>query len=134
MNIHDIYTPNQVSKVLGNLSRITLPFWTVWFGCAKQTKNLERYLLIIYWLLGWHVLALFWPPRIRNLNVDIFLPWMWTKLQPIVNACAACVHPSTHFIFALGSSFSQLCWTLALHGDKFLTKDFHFNEQTTSIK
>ena len=31
MNIHDIYTPNQVSKVLGNLSRITLPFWTVWF-------------------------------------------------------------------------------------------------------
>ena len=33
MNIHNIYTPNQVSKVLGNLSRITLPFWTVciWF-------------------------------------------------------------------------------------------------------
>ena len=29
MNIHNIYTPNQVSKVLGNLSRITLPFWTV---------------------------------------------------------------------------------------------------------
>ena len=32
MNIHDIYTPNQVSKVPGNLSRITLPFWTVWGG------------------------------------------------------------------------------------------------------
>ena len=31
MNIHNIYTPNQVSKVLGNLSRITLPFWTVWY-------------------------------------------------------------------------------------------------------
>ena len=32
MSIHDIYTPNQVSKVLGNLSRITLPFWTM---CPK---------------------------------------------------------------------------------------------------
>ena len=29
MNIHNIYTPNQVSKVLGNLSKITIPFWTV---------------------------------------------------------------------------------------------------------
>jgi hypothetical protein len=30
MNIHNIYTPNQVLKVLGNLSKITIPFWTLW--------------------------------------------------------------------------------------------------------
>ena len=39
MNIHNIYTPNQVSKVLGNLSRITLPFWTVWYHFFKNLSK-----------------------------------------------------------------------------------------------
>ena len=39
MNIHDIYTPNQVSKVLGNLSRITLPFWTVCYCHVQQSMK-----------------------------------------------------------------------------------------------
>ena len=44
MSIHDIYTPNQVSKVLSNLSRITLPFWTVWEGgrWSKKVKSCKR--------------------------------------------------------------------------------------------
>ena len=40
MNIHNIYTPNQVSKVLGNLSRITLPFWTV---CAWKHEERNKH-------------------------------------------------------------------------------------------
>ena len=54
MNIQDICTPNQVSKVLGNLSKITLRFWTLWhtyFGthvlrrrpsfCGSYQKTLD---------------------------------------------------------------------------------------------
>ena len=40
MNIHNIYTPNQVSKVLGNLSRITLPFWTVWTAFTRSIEGM----------------------------------------------------------------------------------------------
>ena len=43
MSIHDIYTPNQVSKVLGNLSRITLPFWTV---CCHKCVFVHCYIAI----------------------------------------------------------------------------------------
>ena len=42
-----MYTPNQVSKVLGNLSRITLPFWTV---CSSY--KLVCFELKLSWLLS----------------------------------------------------------------------------------
>ena len=53
MNIHNIYTPNQVSKVLGNLSRITLPFWKVcvisqilhWLDWNRQWWSKDIYYL-----------------------------------------------------------------------------------------
>ena len=51
MNIHNIYTPNQVSKVLGNLSKITIPFWTVWKEMHIQKRfepNVQQSYLQIY--------------------------------------------------------------------------------------
>ena len=70
MNIHDIYTPNQVSKVLGNLSRITLPFWTV---CSRNNtcteKDVENAYKVIEYYFG----------SVENINDE--------HIQSFINMC-----------------------------------------------
>ena len=58
MNIHDICTPNQVSKVLGNLSNITTPSWTVCFSTFHKPQlnkvkgsKIRMYLCTLYFLI-----------------------------------------------------------------------------------
>ena len=76
MNIHNIYTPNQVSKVLGNLSRITLPFWTVWFSFPIKHYTMQFSFYAIN--KRGKILILKW--NYKKLSYDIMSVWSTSKL------------------------------------------------------
>ena len=78
MIVHDIYTSNQVSKVLGNLSRITLPFCTVCYCYALLCSTMNCYN----------------SQTFREVN-EYLKCLEKTKMPPKLNHCSMCMQSAT---------------------------------------